>query len=65
MELRSGVIVWLDAPLLVLGESLRCTDEVNNVMVTRVVVNSFLSIPIQFQFGAKCELVNSNSIQFI
>ena len=32
---------------------------------TRVGDNSFLSIPIQFQFDAKCELVNSNSIQFI
>ena len=30
---------------------------------TRVGVNSFLSIPIQFQFGAKCELVNFNSFE--
>ena len=35
------------------------------IVKSRVGVNSFLSIPIQFQFGAKCELVNSKSIQFI
>ena len=32
-QIRSGVIVWLDAPLLVLGESLRSMDEFKNVMV--------------------------------
>ena len=27
MEIRSGVIVWLGVPLLVLGVGLRCMDE--------------------------------------
>ena len=32
--IRSLVIVWLGAPLLVLGGGLRSTDEFKNVMVT-------------------------------
>ena len=34
MEMRSGVIVWLGAPLLVLGGGLHSTDELKNVLVT-------------------------------
>ena len=34
MEIRSGVIVWLDAPLLVLGRGLCSTDEFKNAMMT-------------------------------
>ena len=34
IQIRSVVIVWLGAPLLVLGGGLRSTDEFKNVMVT-------------------------------
>ena len=34
MEIRSGVIVWLGVPLLVLGGGLRSTDKLKNVKVT-------------------------------
>ena len=42
MEIRSGVIVWLSAPLLVLGEGRRSTDEFKNVMVTSLAVDTSL-----------------------
>ena len=42
MEIRSGVIVWLGAPLLVLGGGLRSTDEFKNVMVTSLAVDTSL-----------------------
>ena len=32
MEIRSGVIVWLGVPLLVLGGGLHSTDEFKNAM---------------------------------
>ena len=34
MEMQSGVIIWLGAPLMVLGGGLRSMDEFKNVMVT-------------------------------
>ena len=42
MEIRSGVIVWLGAPLLVLGGRLRSTDEFKNVMVTSLALDASL-----------------------
>ena len=42
MEIRPGVIVWLGAPLLVLGGGLRCTDEFKNVMVTSLALDASL-----------------------
>ena len=42
MEIRSRVIVWLSAPLLVLGGGLRSTDEVKNVMVTSLALDASL-----------------------
>ena len=42
MEKRSGVIVWLGAPLLVLGGGLRSTDEFRNVMVTILALDASL-----------------------
>ena len=40
MEIRSGVIVWLGAPLLVVGGGLRSTDEFKNVMVTSLTLDA-------------------------
>ena len=42
--MRSGVIVWLGAPLLVLGRGLRSTDELKNVMVTFLVLDASVKI---------------------
>ena len=42
MEIQSGVIVWLGAPLLVLGGGLRSTDEFKNVMVTSLAIDTSL-----------------------
>ena len=42
LEIRSGVIVWLGAPLLVLGGGLRYTDEFKNIMVTSLVLDASL-----------------------
>ena len=53
MELRSGVIVWLGAPLLVFGRWLGApllvfggglcyTDEFKNIMVTSLVLDAVL-----------------------
>ena len=38
MAIRSEVIVWLGAPLLVLGGGLHSMDEFKNVMVTSLVI---------------------------
>ena len=40
MEIRSRVIVWLGAPLLVLGGGLGFTDEFKTVMVTILVLDA-------------------------
>ena len=50
MELRSGVIVWLGAPLLVLGGGLHSTDEFKNVMVTSLAVDTSL-----VKFSRRCD----------
>ena len=42
MEVRSGVIAWLGALLLVLCGGLRSTDEFKNVMVTSVALDASL-----------------------
>ena len=42
MEIRSGVIVWLGALLLVLGGGLRSTDEFKNIMVTSLALDAAL-----------------------
>ena len=42
MEIRSGVIVWLGAPLLVLGGGLRSTDEFKNIMRTSLTLDASL-----------------------
>ena len=42
MEIQSLVIAWLGAPLLVLGEGLRSTDEFKNVMVTSLAFDASL-----------------------
>ena len=42
MEIRSRVIVWLRAPLLVLGGGLRSMDEFQNVMMTSLAVDTSL-----------------------
>ena len=42
MEIRSGVIVWLGAPLLVLKGGLHSTDELKNVMVTYLALDASL-----------------------
>ena len=42
MKIRSDVIVWLGAPLLVLGGGLRSTDEFKNAMVTSLAVDTSL-----------------------
>ena len=65
---RTGVLLSALATLVNWQQSIRPLADAGNSKtsgVGRVGVNSFLSIPIQFQFGAKCELVNSNSIQLI
>ena len=40
MEIRSLVIVWLGAPLLVLAGGLSSTDEFQNVMVTSLALDA-------------------------
>ena len=40
MEIRSGVIVWLGAPLLVLGGGLHSTDEYKNVLMTSLALDA-------------------------
>ena len=42
MEIRSGVFVWLGAPLLVLGGGLRSMDQFKNVMVTFLALDASL-----------------------
>ena len=42
MEIRTGVIIWLGAPLLVFGGGLRSTDEFKNVMVTSLALDASL-----------------------
>ena len=42
MEIRSGVIVWLSVPLLVLGGGLSSMDEFKNVMVASLAVDTSL-----------------------
>ena len=42
MEIRSGVIVSLGAPSLVLGGGLRSMDEFKNVMVTSLALDTSL-----------------------
>ena len=42
MEKRSGVIVWLGAPLLVLGRGLHSMDEFKNIMVTSLALDASL-----------------------
>ena len=42
IEIRSGVIVGLGVPLLVLGGGLRSMDEFKNVMVTYLAANTSL-----------------------
>ena len=42
VEIRSGVIVWLGAPLLVLGGGLLSMDEFKNVMVTSLAIDASL-----------------------
>ena len=50
MKILSGVIVWLGAPLLVLGGGLRSTDEFKNVMVTFLAVDTSL-----VKFSLRCD----------
>ena len=40
MNMRSGVIIWLGAPLLVLGGGLLSTNEFKNVMVTSLALHA-------------------------
>ena len=42
MEIRSRVIVWLGAPLLVLGGGLQSMDDFKNVMVTSFALDASL-----------------------
>ena len=42
MGMRSGVIVWLDAPLQVLGGGLCSMDEFKKVMVTSLALDASL-----------------------
>ena len=42
MEIRSLVIVWLGALLVVLGGGLRSTDELKNVMATFLAIDASL-----------------------
>ena len=42
MEIRSEVIIWLGAPLLVQGGGLHSTVEFKNVMVTSLAVDTSL-----------------------
>ena len=39
MEIQSGAIVWLGAPLLVFGRGLHSTDELKNVTVTSLALH--------------------------
>ena len=41
-DIQSGVIVWLGAPLLVLGGGLLSTDEFKNAMVTSLALYTSL-----------------------
>ena len=42
MEIRSGVIIWLGVPLLVLGGGLRSMDEFENVLATFLALDTSL-----------------------
>ena len=42
MEIQSGVVVWLGAPLLVLGGGLCSKDEFKNAMVTFLAIDTSL-----------------------
>ena len=42
IEIRSGVMIWLGASLLVLGRGLCSRDELKNIMVTPLAVDTFL-----------------------
>ena len=42
MKIRSRVIVWLGAPLLVLGRDLRSTEEIKNIMATSLALDASL-----------------------
>ena len=42
VEIQAGVIVWLGAPLLVLGGGLCSMDDFKNVMVTSLAVDASL-----------------------
>ena len=42
MEIRPGVIVWLGAPLLVLGRDLHSMDEFKNILKTFVALDASL-----------------------
>ena len=42
MQIPSGAIVWLTAPLLVLGGGLRSTSEFKNVMMTSLALDADL-----------------------
>ena len=50
MEIRPGVIVWLGTPLLVLGGGLRSTNELKNVMVTSLAIDTSL-----VKFSRRCD----------
>ena len=50
MEIRSGVIIWLGAPLLVLGGGLHSTDESKNIMVTSLALDASL-----VKFSWRCD----------
>ena len=49
-EIRSGVIIWLGAPLLVLGRGLHYTDEFKNVMATSLALDASL-----LKFSRRCD----------
>ena len=42
MDIQSGDIIWLGAPLLVFGGGLYSTDEFKNVMVTFLALDASL-----------------------
>ena len=50
MEIQSGIIVWLGAPLLVLGGGMRSMDEFKNVMVTSLAFDASL-----VKFSRRCD----------
>ena len=50
MEIQSGIIVWLGAPLLVLGGGMHSMDEFKNVMVTSLAFDASL-----VKFSRRCD----------